>query len=242
MSGKPSTQKEKKAMESIDIRNQRYAIIFNVNLVRATLNEASEFKEVLDDAIKTSNKDLIVNLTGCQHLDSTFLGLMVSSYKKLKSQNRNLLIIEPADQTSVFLTLNSIGKIFPIYHDVKTALTDLENKRTLENQFNGIDEEIDLEPESLESDQVEEEEIVEIKEEEFQEPINLQEIMQTDESINEDLLIDPFENVELSQEIHEEIVDELEILNDNNNDEELNVCEDCFVVLEEEDRRLWDEL
>ena len=85
-------------MESIERKNENYAVVFNVNLIRATLNEATEFKNYLAETIRDSEKDIIVNLSACEHLDSTFLGVLVSGYKRLKSQNRSLVIIEPIDQ------------------------------------------------------------------------------------------------------------------------------------------------
>jgi anti-anti-sigma factor len=128
-------------MESIEKKIENYAVVFNVNLVRATLNEASEFKDLLTEVILDTEKDIIVNLSACEHLDSTFLGVLVSSYKRLKSQDRSLVIIEPIDQSSIFLTLNSIGKIFPLYTSVKVALEDIENKRLIEKEINQLGDE-----------------------------------------------------------------------------------------------------
>jgi len=128
-------------MESIERKIENYAVVFNVNLVRATLNEAVEFKDYLAETILETDKDIIVNLSACEHLDSTFLGVLVSGYKKLKSQNRSLVIIEPVDQSSIFLTLNSIGKIFPLYTSVKVALDDIENKKLIEKEINELDQE-----------------------------------------------------------------------------------------------------
>jgi anti-anti-sigma factor len=128
-------------MELFERQINKYAIVINVNLVRATLNEAAEFREYLNEAILGTDIDIIVNLSDCQHLDSTFLGVLVSGYKKLKSKNRSLVIIEPTDQSRVFLTLNSIGKIFPLYESVSSALADIENKKMLENIVENIDEE-----------------------------------------------------------------------------------------------------
>ena len=125
-------------MESIERKTENYAVVFNVNLLRATLNEATEFKDYLEEAILDTDKDIIVNLGACEHLDSTFLGVLVSGYKRLKSQNRSLVIIEPVDQSSIFLTLNSIGKIFPLYSSVKVALEDIENKKLIEKEINEL--------------------------------------------------------------------------------------------------------
>ena len=125
-------------MESIERKKENYAVVFNVNLLRATLNEATEFKDYLEEAILDTDKDIIVNLGACEHLDSTFLGVLVSGYKRLKSQNRSLVIIEPVDQSSIFLTLNSIGKIFPLYSSVKVALEDIENKKLIEKEISEL--------------------------------------------------------------------------------------------------------
>ena len=125
-------------MESIERKKENYAVVFNVNLLRATLNEATEFKDYLEEAILDTDKDIIVNLGACEHLDSTFLGVLVSGYKRLKSQNRSLVIIEPVDQSSIFLTLNSIGKIFPLYSSVKVALEDIQNKKLIEKEISEL--------------------------------------------------------------------------------------------------------
>ena len=128
-------------MESIERKIENYAVVFNVNLLRATLIEATEFRDLLEETIAENDKDIIVNLSACEHLDSTFLGVLVSSYKRLKSQSRTLVIIEPIEQSSIFLTLNSIGKIFPLYTSVKVALEDIENKKLLEKELSELSEE-----------------------------------------------------------------------------------------------------
>jgi len=146
-------------MELFERQIKKYAIVINVNLVRATLNEAAEFREYLNEAILGTDIDIIVNLSDCQHLDSTFLGVLVSGYKKLKSKNRSLVIIEPTDQSRVFLTLNSIGKIFPLYDSVASAHADIENKKMLENVVDHIadENEIEIKPETVSAAQLVEE-------------------------------------------------------------------------------------
>lgn len=132
-------------MKLIEKQNVKFAVVYNVNLDRATMNEAIKFKEYLAEDVKNSNKDIIVNLSACEHLDSTFLGALVSTYKTLKKQNRIVALIEPENQSSILLTLNSIGKIFPLYKSIKVALDDIENKKLIESELNGLaDEQADV--------------------------------------------------------------------------------------------------
>ena len=56
-------------MESIERKIENYAVVFNVNLLRATLNEAVEFKDYLAETMLDTDKDIIVNLSACEHLD-----------------------------------------------------------------------------------------------------------------------------------------------------------------------------
>jgi hypothetical protein len=64
-----------------------------------------------------------------------------------------LVIIEPTDKSRVFLTLNSIGKIFPLYESVNSALEDIENKKLLENVVENI--EVESSKNQIESEAVE---------------------------------------------------------------------------------------
>ena len=203
-------------MESIERKNEKYAVVFNVNLIRATLNEASEFKNYLAETIHDSEKDIIVNLSACEHLDSTFLGVLVSGYKRLKSQNRSLVIIEPVDQSSIFLTLNSIGKIFPLYTSVKVALEDIENKKLLEKEINELSD--------AKSDAFENEPLVNSTISDISETI--------EEELNADALTtDEFQgSSENLTELHSEsIVEEGNLTEDNLAEPELEISSDFKV-------------
>jgi len=56
-------------------------VIEVVNLSRATFREASELKKQLDDLIKQNYKKIIVDISQCEFVDSTFLGVLVLSLK-----------------------------------------------------------------------------------------------------------------------------------------------------------------
>ena len=214
-------------MELFERQIKKYAIVINVNLVRATLNEAAEFREYLNEAILGTDIDIIVNLSDCQHLDSTFLGVLVSGYKKLKSKNRSLVIIEPTDQSRVFLTLNSIGKIFPLYDSVASAHADIENKKMLENVVDHIadENEIEIKPETVSAAQL----VEEISEPQLlvQEELTATEL---DNSVNN--FEDSYDNKNLESEFEQEaerinhLTEETESVHETINFETLNRVEE----------------
>ena len=58
-------------------------LVEKVNLTRATLKEAEEFKSHLVADIKNGWQKIVVDLSECEFIDSTFLGALVVSLKKI---------------------------------------------------------------------------------------------------------------------------------------------------------------
>ena len=57
-------------------------IVEIVNLDRATLLEAEELKRQVNDKIDSGYRNVIIDLTSVEFLDSTFLGIIVNTLKK----------------------------------------------------------------------------------------------------------------------------------------------------------------
>ena len=68
-------------------------IVITVNLKRATLAEAEEFKQVLINDIQRGFKKIVVDLASCEFIDSTFLGSLVVSLKKLTGLGGDLRLV-----------------------------------------------------------------------------------------------------------------------------------------------------
>ena len=53
-----------------------------VNIDRATLHEADELKASLAIKMEEGYKNIIIDLSACDFIDSTFLGVLVNTLKK----------------------------------------------------------------------------------------------------------------------------------------------------------------
>jgi anti-anti-sigma factor len=90
-------------------------IIEVVNLQRATLNDANDIKQTLFQDIESGLRKIVVDLTECEFIDSTFLGALVISLKKITALKGDLrlVIIQPAVITMFQLTrMNQIFEFF----------------------------------------------------------------------------------------------------------------------------------
>jgi anti-anti-sigma factor len=93
-------------------------ILLTVNLKRATLVEAEEFKQVLVNEIQRGFKKIVVDLSTCEFIDSTFLGSLVVSLKKLTGLGGDLRLVgfQPAVHSMFELT-----RMYRVFESFKSS-------------------------------------------------------------------------------------------------------------------------
>ena len=96
-------------------------LIEKVNLVRATFVEASIMKKRLLDDINLSKKKIIVDISKCDFIDSTFLGALVVSLKRTRGIGGVIKLVT-ASFTGGIINLAGYQRIFENYLSVEDAL------------------------------------------------------------------------------------------------------------------------
>lgn len=93
-------------------------ILLTVNLQRATLVEAEEFKDILINDIQRGFKKIVVDLSSCEFIDSTFLGSLVVSLKKLTGLGGDLRLVgfQPAVHSMFELT-----RMYRVFESFKSS-------------------------------------------------------------------------------------------------------------------------
>ncbi|MBT8379495.1 MAG: STAS domain-containing protein [Ignavibacteria bacterium] len=97
-------------------------VVLNVNLVRATLKEAEEFKNQLMEEINIGNKKIVVNLSRCEFIDSTFLGSLVVALKKVTSSGGDLRLVGFKPAVSSMFELTRMYRVFESYKSPEEAV------------------------------------------------------------------------------------------------------------------------
>lgn len=107
----------------MSIKTQYYSdISIKVVKLTATIQQAANLKQSLDYDINHNIKNFIIDLSECELFDSTFLGVLVVTLKKLRGIGGSLKIVKPL---SVFqFLLENVGglKIFDMYTSLEEAL------------------------------------------------------------------------------------------------------------------------
>ena len=117
--------KNMKDCSDFTVEVQHNIAIITVNLSRATLKEAGEFKNILDNIIAQGFKKIIVDLHEVDFIDSTFLGALVVNLKKLKGAGGKLLLINLNYSVSVVVELTRLNKTFEIFQSKEEALNNI---------------------------------------------------------------------------------------------------------------------
>jgi anti-anti-sigma factor len=97
-------------------------VVLNVNLVRATLKEAEEFKSRLMEEIGNGNKKIVVNLSRCEFIDSTFLGSLVVTLKKITSIGGDLRLVGFQPAVSSMFELTRMYRVFESFKTPEEAV------------------------------------------------------------------------------------------------------------------------
>ena len=98
-----------------------------VHLISPTLLEANEFNEIIKEQVSFGQKRLVVDLSMCEHIDSTFLGELIKSFKKMTYIGGALRIVEPAVPAQDIFTSTDTLRLFDLFKTREDAIKSFDN-------------------------------------------------------------------------------------------------------------------
>jgi len=93
-----------------------------VDMPRAIMKEAVELRKILLEDIQSGCKKLIVDITKCEFIDSTFLGSLVISMKAINSFGGNLKLVGIHKDVETMFLLTRLDKLFQSYPTSEAAI------------------------------------------------------------------------------------------------------------------------
>ena len=104
--------------------------IIKINLIRATLDSVSEFKNYMNKIILEGERKLIIDLSMSDFIDSTFLGVMVHSLKKLNPGGGDVRLVITSDTSLGILHVTRMDRIFKIFRDLESAIESYNERNS----------------------------------------------------------------------------------------------------------------
>jgi anti-anti-sigma factor len=109
-------------MEDFEKKIENDVVIEVVNLSRATLKEANEFRKILEEDIEKKFRKLVVDISQCEFLDSTFLGTLVMAKKSIGKIGGDLKIVEPPSVFKALREKTATLQVFDSYKSLEEAI------------------------------------------------------------------------------------------------------------------------
>ncbi len=97
-------------------------VIEVVNLSRATFREASELKKQLDELLKQNYKKIIVDISQCEFIDSTFLGVLVLALKSSARIGGDIRLVKPDEIVKALMEKAGTLNVFNMYDNLEEAI------------------------------------------------------------------------------------------------------------------------
>lgn len=97
-------------------------IVEVVNLSRATWKEAGELKKILDEDILLKYKRIVIDISKCEFIDSTFVGALVVARKKIAQLSGEIKLVEPLSAVHELLEKAGTLKLFNSYTTQREAI------------------------------------------------------------------------------------------------------------------------
>ena len=93
-----------------------------VDITRATMKEAEEFKQVLLKDIELGWRKIVVDLTDCEFIDSTFLGAVVVSLKRIAGFGGDIKLVILNSEVNSMIQLTRMFRVFETFSSREEAI------------------------------------------------------------------------------------------------------------------------
>jgi anti-anti-sigma regulatory factor len=114
-------------LENFEVIEVDGVFVIVAHLICPTYLEAKEFKEIINLRIGLGQTKLVIDISLCEHIDSTFIGAVIKSFKEVTAFGGDLRIVKPVNSgVDIFLLSNTLS-VFNLYNTREDAIKSFEN-------------------------------------------------------------------------------------------------------------------
>lgn len=120
-------------MEDFKIYHINNIAVVKVDLIAVTLRDAQRFWDEFENYSLFNHSKIIIDLSACFHVDSTFIGMIIKIYKRVNENNGQLSLVFPQLSSIEALRVVGLKKIMVCYDNLEDAFTLLSLKLPIRN-------------------------------------------------------------------------------------------------------------
>lgn len=108
-------------------------VVVKVDIVIATHRDAKPLWDEFESKLLFNRKKVVIDLSFCNNVDSTFLGMLVKILRKLNEKDGKLVLVFPKLIRQELFIVTGINKIIPCYNTLTEALLSLGSKQSIKD-------------------------------------------------------------------------------------------------------------
>ena len=116
-------------MRNLEKCYKNEVLIIEVDLFRASIKDAVKFRNILDREMADGYNNILIDLSKCSFIDSTFIGALVVTLKKLKLIDGQLKLVITNKIIQNAVHLSSTVNIFNTYYSLDEALNCADSSK-----------------------------------------------------------------------------------------------------------------
>ena len=109
-------------MENFSVKIVEDITVIKVELISATLRDSQPLWDLMDIESIFENQKIIIDLSGCTFIDSTFIGMIVKIYRKVTEKSGILKLVFPQITDLESFRVIGITKIMECYRSQAMAI------------------------------------------------------------------------------------------------------------------------
>jgi len=109
-------------MENFTLKIVDHIAIIKVELVSATLRDSQALWDMMDIDSIFEKQRIIIDLSGCNFIDSTFIGMIVKIFRRITENNGNLKLVFPQVTDLESFRVIGITKILECFGTLTNAI------------------------------------------------------------------------------------------------------------------------
>jgi anti-anti-sigma factor len=111
---------------SLEEKQIKDVLIIQINYTRATFSEANFLKSAIEKGIEKGYVKIILDLSNCEYVDSTFLSIMVNGLKQVSKLNGDIRVVGLQPTVLAMFELTRIFRVFQTYSDLQKAVDSFD--------------------------------------------------------------------------------------------------------------------
>lgn len=108
-------------------------VVVKVDILIATHRDAKPLWDEFESKLLFNRKKIVIDLSFCNNVDSTFLGILVKILRKLNEKDGKLVLVFPKLIRQELFIVTGINKIIPCYNTLTEALLSMGSKRSIKD-------------------------------------------------------------------------------------------------------------